>query len=734
MVVIGQKDDTELIVRMEKVQRGRDFRTEVRGILDVKHLIEDAVVRMHAPQTHMHTILLSLFAELALHNPSEKFDLTLFKANIFSSNEKDNEAPRLHQKLQEYSGKDFFGVNQSWITTFCTLDGLKKRHVAIATLEEPTNLGLEMEETRIVVLILAPSVDKSTKSASETARTFGSLLSRNDLRNEILHSADDYQVRDVLLECAKKLSQAEASVETAESEAIKKCHYYPGKGIINDFKRRWPHYKSDYIDGIKDAKAVSKVVSTTCFLIFTIFPTTIAYGMLNDKNTNGIINVQKTLILTTSAPLSIYISVIYAVSRSNSWVFHDLYAAVGIYGQFFLILFAVLQIANVMKYTTRSTEEIFSLFIAFTLTTKALKAVFQTYSASYASCEYTNETVTSKIIDGCAPSAALLFIFLVCGTVWLSMTINSFRSSPYLSRSKRDIFADYALPIAVLIMALISYIFFGNVDKENFNIYPRYGDAFWIPFYHLPFEAHLVAVGLAFPLATLFFMDQLLVTNTVDNKQNKLKKGSAHHWDLFVVGILNIFLSLFGLPWMHGALPSSYLHLKALADVEDRLHNGYIQTIIVRVRETRLAVLAAHLLMIPIYFWGIPYITVFIPTAIFNGLFLFMAFSSMTGNEFWERILLIFTEQRAYPPTHYIRRVPQRIVHTFTAIEIFELCVLIVVGFAPFHYVEMAFPLVIASFIPFRMKEDIEGPEMTGNGIGYMNYGVDSIISRLPIC
>lgn len=86
---------------------------------------------------------------------------------------------------------------------------------------------------------------------------------------------------------------------------------------------------------------------------------------------------------------------------------------------------------------------------------------------------------------------------------------------------------------------------------------------------------------------------------------------------------------------MHGALPSAFLHLKALSDVEDRLHNGYIQTVyesskklmkqtgndyrIVHVRETRLATLIAHIIMIPIYFFLVPYITVFIPTSIFNG-------------------------------------------------------------------------------------------------------------------
>lgn len=39
------------------------------------------------------------------------------------------------------------------------LDGLKQSHMALATLEDATNLGLEMEEARTVVLILSPSYE-----------------------------------------------------------------------------------------------------------------------------------------------------------------------------------------------------------------------------------------------------------------------------------------------------------------------------------------------------------------------------------------------------------------------------------------------------------------------------------------------------------------------------------------------------------------------------------------------
>ncbi|KAF1747346.1 hypothetical protein GCK72_023808 [Caenorhabditis remanei] len=616
----------ELLCRTERVEHARNFKTEVRGLMDVDHLIERACIHRNMAHSHIHTILLT-----------------------------------------------------------AQLDGLKQSHMALATLEDATNLGLEMEEARIVVLILSPSYEKHTKSAAEIARTFGTLLMNDSLRQSVNDAADDDQIRDLLTDSAKSLSQQMTiqinGVPITDDDDDKNyktssgfCPYYPFRGLIKDFQRRMANYKSDYLDDVQKV-ILGQWIGSLFF---------------------GFFGGQQLLILSTTAPLSIYIAVIYQVAQTNGWDFFQMYASVGIYAMGILILSSVLQLASLMKFTTRSTEEIFSVFIALALVIKVIMAIVHVYTHGYLGC------INNVAGDVCDPAEPLLFIFLLFGTTWLSMTIISFRSSPYLSRWKRDLVSDYALPIAVLVFAFISFFGFSDVRKEQFQIFPRETDAFFVPFFYLPAEAQLPAIGLAIPLAILFFMDQLLVTNTVDNKENKLKKGSAHHWDIFVVAILNIGLSIFGLPWMHGALPSAFLHLKALSDVEDRLHNGYIQTVIVHVRETRLATLIAHTIMIPIYFFLVPYITVFIPTSIFNGVFLFMAFSSLTGNEFWERILLIFTEQRAYPPTHYIRRVPQRIVHQFTVIEFIQLAILVAIGFAQYHYVEMVFPIVIAAFIPFR--------------------------------
>lgn len=150
----------------------------------------------------------------------------------------------------------------------------------------------------------------------------------------------------------------------------------------------------------------------------------------------------------------------------------------------------------------------------------------------------------------CERSAGLLFILLMTGTLWISLTLFRFRSSPFLSKTKRELLSDYALPLAVLIMAVVGAWIFEDIPKETFTFDEQKPVLTAQNFWNQSIVAHATCFGLGIPLAILFFVDQLIVTNTVDNTQNNLKKGSAANWDLFVVGLMNALLSVLGLPWV----------------------------------------------------------------------------------------------------------------------------------------------------------------------------------------
>lgn len=211
------------------------------------------------------------------------------------------------------------------------------------------------------------------------------------------------------------------------------------------------------------------------------------------------------------------------------------------------------------------------------------------------------------------------------------------------------------------------------------------------------------AMGLGFSLSLLFFMDQNISAAMVDSPDNKLVKGNAYNWDLLVVAVINGVLCIFGLPFMHAVLPHSPLHVKCLADTEDRVEAGHVRSVVVRVRETRLTNLFSNI-FIGLSMLFLKYVLDYIPTPVLDGLFLYLAITALYGNQMFERITLLFTEQAAYPPNHYIRKVPQRMIHLFTGCQCLQLLVLCAFGFAPTPYAKMIFPVVILLFLPVRHK------------------------------
>lgn len=58
--------------------------------------------------------------------------------------------------------------------------------------------------------------------------------------------------------------------------------------------------------------------------------------------------------------------------------------------------------------------------------------------------------------------------------------------------------------------------------------------------------------------------------------------------------------------------------------------------------------------------------------------------------------------QTSYPPTHYIRRVPQRKIHYFTGLQVLQLLLLCAFGMSSLPYMKMIFPLIMIAMIPIR--------------------------------
>lgn len=228
-----------------------------------------------------------------------------------------------------------------------------------------------------------------------------------------------------------------------------------------------------------------------------------------------------------------------------------------------------------------------------------------------------------------------------------------------------------------------------TVIKDMGNVPPPYIFAAFIP---------------AVMIAGLYFFDHSVASQMAQQKEFNLKNPSAYHYDILLLGFMTLLCGLIGLPPSNGVLPQSPMHTKSLAVLKRQLIRrkmvasakesikqkassseiyGNMQAVFVeidsiptnavikeledlkeavmkgedpndtfdpekhidaylpvRVNEQRVSNLLQSLL-VAASVCAMPAIKL-IPTSVLWGYFAYMAIDSLPGNQFWERMLLLF--------------------------------------------------------------------------------------------
>uniref|UniRef100_A0A8C8A406 Solute carrier family 4 member 11 n=1 Tax=Oryzias sinensis TaxID=183150 RepID=A0A8C8A406_9TELE len=704
-----------------------NFQEEVRAHRDIDSFLAQASILLDEKASTLDEVLRRMIAHLAEVGCSCDVDEVM--TTLFT----DEGGKEIHLLSETIHGvtATTTGIHyqQSWLCVLSTVKNLQRRQVCIARLDKPQNWGVNCAEARYVILILAPPRTKSTKTAIELGRTFATMFSDISFREKLLDPRTQDEFKQELVSQRRQLSEVHANPVVEEVEesdprrgkplevGICRDFFKAGRGVYNDLRRRLPLYPSDFTDGItgKD-RCLVKYITTAIFLYIAILLPAIAFGSLNDESTRGEIDVQKTIvgqsiggviyslfagsplvIPLTTAPLAIFISVIRGICDDYNLDFEAFYACIGLWNCFFLVLGGLFNVSLLMKLFKRSTEEVIALFISIAFVGDAIKGTIKSESRE--------DLITLRHFDThhmCMFACTSMNVCKLLGqmNVYKASCCFSFLLSPYLNDKIREVVSDCALPISVMIFSFIGSYLFIDIQLPVFNVHD--GPVFKYPeFEKLSGMAVLSAVGLGFLLALLIFIDQNIVISLTHVSEHKLLKGTTFHWDLVLTGFINILMSCLGLPWMHAAFPHSSLHARQLAKVEHHLENGHLHSIIVSVKETRVTSLVANIL-IGLSAFMLPIPLQWIPKPVLYGLFLYVAATSLDGNQMVDRMTLLLKEQTSYPPTHYIRRVPQRKVHYFTALQMLQLIILCAFGMYPLPYMKMVFPLLMILLVPVR--------------------------------
>uniref|UniRef100_A0AAY4EQ03 Bicarbonate transporter-like transmembrane domain-containing protein n=1 Tax=Denticeps clupeoides TaxID=299321 RepID=A0AAY4EQ03_9TELE len=729
-----------------------NFEEEVRAHRDLDGFLEQASVLLHEDEASLDDVLKTMLRHVSQdpHTAEPSVNFEEIMSSLFTDAGSQEVNVHLLSETLQCVTATATGVQyqQSWLCILCNVKSLQRRHVCISRLERPQNWGENCAEVRYVILILAPQKMKSTKTAMELGRTFATMFSDISFRQKLLESKTQQEFKEALVIQRYHLTAANHKHELVNRKLSVRIpsphhpHTLPfmcrdffrvGRGIYEDLCRRLPLYASDFTDGIVGSnKALGKYMTTAIFLYIAVLLPAIAFGSLNDESTRGEIDVQKTIIgqsiggiiyslcagsplvvPLTTAPIAIFIAVIRGICDDYDLDFAAFYACIGLWNSLFLILGGIFNLSLLVKLFKRSIEEVIALFISIAFVVDAVKGTVKIFQQYYHPPTLTNGSVAElqRLSAGlmgagsnssgaglsvlpesfilCTRARPLLCLLLMLGTLWLGYTLYEFKRSPFLHVKIREILSDCALPISVLMFSFIG----SYRGRCNCKFSPKEAG--------LSGASVLCAMGLGFLLALLIFIDQNIVVSLTNAPENRLIKGTAYHWDLTLSGIVNILMSVLGLPWMHAAFPHSTLHVRQLALVEERVEGGYLYETIVSVKETRVTSLAANILIgVSVFLLPVP--LQWIPKPVLYGLFLYIALTSIDGNQMCDRMALLLKEQTSYPPTHYIRKVPQRKIHYFTFLQMVQLLFLCTFGMYPLPYMKMIFPLLMIILIPIR--------------------------------
>ncbi|KAK7385083.1 hypothetical protein VNO78_30790 [Psophocarpus tetragonolobus] len=579
----------------------------------------------------------------------------------------------------------------------------------------------------------------------------------------------------------------------ADMESVKN----PFKGVINDLRERAVYYKDDWISTLYSGIGI---LAPTTYIFFASALPVIAFGEQLNRDTDGslstvealtstaicgiihsILGGQPLLIVGVAEPTIIMYTYLYNFAKDRGSLGRELFLAwagwVCVWTSLLLFLLAIFNAGNIIKRFTRIAGELFGMLITVLFIQQAIKGIVGEFKIPEE-----GDPTLEKYQFHWLYANGLLGIIFTFGLLYTSLKSRRARSWLYGTGWFRSFIADYGVPFMVVVWTALSFtipsklpsvvprrltlplawesksLHHWTVIKEMGEVSPGYIFAAFIP---------------ALMIAGLYFFDHSVASQLAQQKEFNLKKPSAYHYDILLLGLTTLLCGLIGLPPSNGVLPQSPMHTKSLAVLKKELIRrkmvesvkesirlkaskseiyGKMQAVFikmdnstdshlvvkelanlkevvlngedkgqnnistfdpekhisaylpVRVKEQRVSNFLQSLLVGALVF-AMPAIKK-IPTSVLWGYFAYMAIDSLPGNQFWERILLLFvTPSRWYKllegdHASYVESVPYKYIVIFTLFQ----CVyfLVCYGVTWIPIAGILFPLPFFLLIPLR--------------------------------
>ncbi|KAK2986595.1 hypothetical protein RJ640_029637 [Escallonia rubra] len=602
----------------------------------------------------------------------------------------------------------------------------------------------------------------------------------------------------------------------------------PFRGIIKDFKGRKACYKQDWTNVLCTG---SRILAPTTYIFFASALPVIAFGEQLSRDTDGslstvetltstaicgvihsILGGQPLLILGVAEPTVIMYTYLYNFCKGRPDLGGELFLAwagwVCVWTALLLFLLAIFNACTIISRFTRIAGELFGMLITVLFMQEAVKGLVSEFRIPKG-----EDPAAEKYNFQWLFANGLLAIIFAFGLLLTAIKSRRARSWKYGTGWFRGFVADYGVPFMVLVWSALSLSVPNKVpsgiprrlfsplpwETASLHHWTVIQDMGKVPPVYI-FAAFIPAVM----IAGLYFFDHSVASQLAQQKEFNLKKPSAYHYDILLLGVLTLLCGLTGLPPSNGVLPQSPMHTKRLAvlkkqliqkrmmksakecikqeaskseiygkmqavfvemdttpsvsstlvhaqiDINIKIVWGLSQPLVakelknlkdavmksgdgesrdgqleiekhidaclpVRVNEQRMSNLLQSLL-VGASLLAMPVIKM-IPTSVLWGYFAYMAIDSLPGNQFWERVMLLFvTPGRRYKVLEdahasFVELVPFKIIAMFTIFQLVYLIMCFGVTWIPIAGILFPLPFFLLIYIRQHVLSKLFSPE-----------------------
>uniref|UniRef100_A0A8C4N3C8 Anion exchange protein n=1 Tax=Eptatretus burgeri TaxID=7764 RepID=A0A8C4N3C8_EPTBU len=461
---------------------------------------------------------------------------------------------------------------------------------------------------------------------------------------------------------------------------------------------------------------------------------------------------QPLTILGSTGPVLVFEKILFKFCKDYGLAYLSLRACIGLWTSFYCILLVATDASSLVCYITRFTEEAFASLICIIFIYEALEKLvhlgnvyavntannlnqlthyrctcvapssppsnqtlqlWDQWNITPSSFTWSNLTVSEcrnlhGEFEGTAcgrhgpyvPDVLFWSVILFFSTFLLSSFLKDFKTMRYFPTKVRAIVSDFAVFLTILIMLIIDHLL--GIPSPKLQVpsvfKPTRDDRGWLvdPLGPNPWWTFPAAAIPALLCTILIFMDQQITSLIINRKENKLKKGCGYHLDLLCVSIMLGMCSVMGLPWFVAATVLSISHVTSLK-VESECSAPGEQPKFLGNCEQRVTGFMIFLLMGCSVF--MTSVLQFIPMPVLYGVFLYMGASSLKGIQFFDRLKLFAMPAKHQPDFIYLRHVPLRKAHLFTAIQLSCLALLWTIKVSP---AAVVFPMMVLALVFVR--------------------------------